>query len=139
MRLRWARAVVVLGLTGALVGVVPNGVSAVPARKVCRSTAFVTNGVSGTVSTIEEKARTTSPTAIAVGSSPQGVAVTPDGKTAFVVNGESDSVSTIDVKTRRKNPTDIPVGDRPDAVAVTPDGKPPSSPTASITRCRRST
>jgi YVTN family beta-propeller protein len=113
-RFRQVLVVVVLGVAGALVGVIPDEVSAVPARARCRPTAFVTNGVSGTVSTIGD---------IAVGSSPQGVAVTPDGKTVFVVNGVSDSVSTIDVKTRRKNPTDIGVGDRPDAVAVTPDGK----------------
>jgi YVTN family beta-propeller protein len=102
----------VLGLAGALVGVVPDGVSAVVARKDCRATAFVTR-VGGVVSTIDVTTRTKNPTDIAVGSIPVGLAVTPDGKTLFVVNRRSDSVSTIDVKTGTKNPTDIAVGSTP--------------------------
>jgi YVTN family beta-propeller protein len=117
---RWARGLVVFGLAGALVGVVPDGVSAVPTRSRCRPTAFVGNGASGTVSTIDVKTRTKNPADIPVGSVPPGVAVTPDGKTALVTNGFSNSVSTIDVKTRTKHPTDIPVGAMPSAVAVTP-------------------
>ena len=85
-RFRWVRGVVVLGLAGALVGVVPDGVSAVAARARCRATAFVTNAASGTVSTIDVKTRTKNPTDITVGAGPLGVAVTPDGKTAFVTN-----------------------------------------------------
>ena len=78
MRLfRWARGVVVLGLAGALVGVVPDGVSAVAARSRCRATAFVANQVSGTVSTIDVQSRTKNPTDIPVGSGPVGVAFTP--------------------------------------------------------------
>jgi YVTN family beta-propeller protein len=113
-RFRSVRGVLVLGLAGALVGVAPDGVSAVAARSRCRPTALVTNAVSGTVSMIDAKTRTKHPTDIAVGSFPFGVAVTPDGKTAFVVNGggppAGGSVSTIGVKTRTKDPTDIPVG-----------------------------
>jgi len=60
-RLRWVRGVVVLGLAGALLGVVPNGASAVAARARCRETAFVTNGGSGTVSTIDAQNRTKDP------------------------------------------------------------------------------
>jgi hypothetical protein len=52
-RFRWVRGVVVFGLAGALVGVVPDGVSAVEARKECHATAFVTNSGSDTVSTID--------------------------------------------------------------------------------------
>jgi YVTN family beta-propeller protein len=116
----------VLGLAGALVGVVPAGVSAVPPRGRCRVTAFVpnrfsgTNNFSGTVSTIDVKTRTKNPTDVTVGSSPVWVAVTPDGKTAFVTNYVSGTVSTIDVKTRSKDPIDIPVGSNPLSVAVTP-------------------
>jgi YVTN family beta-propeller protein len=117
---RWVRVVVVLGLAGALVGVVPVGVSAVPARKVCRATAVVTNAMSDSVSTIDVKTRTKHPTDVSVGSFPFGVAVTPDGKTAFVTNSSSGTVSTIDVKTRIKGPTDISVGTGPVAVAFTP-------------------
>ena len=68
---------VVVGLAGALVGVVPAGVSAVPARSPCRPTAFVTNYGDGTVSTIDVKTRTKNPTDIPVGRNPIGVAITP--------------------------------------------------------------
>jgi YVTN family beta-propeller protein len=76
-RYRWVLVVVVLGLAGALVGVVPDGVSAVPARSRCRATALVNNFTSGTVSTIDVKTRTKHPTDITVGTQPLGVAVTP--------------------------------------------------------------
>lgn len=66
------------------------------------------------------KTRTKNPTDITVGTNPNGVAITPDGKTAFVANNGSDSVSTIDVKTGTKHPTDIAVGPQPIRVAVTP-------------------
>src|ERR687897_537861 len=121
-RFRWARAVAVLGLSGALVAVVPDGVSAVAARSRCRATAFVANSRSGTVSTIDVKTKTKNPTDIPVGSGPFGVAVTPDGKTAFITNNGSGTVSTIDVKTRTKHPNDITVGANPKGVAVAPGG-----------------
>ena len=114
--------VVVLVLAGALVGVVPDWVSAVPARSRCRATAFVADGIGRIVSTIDVKTRTKNRTDIAVGTTPAGVAITPDGKTAFVTNN-SGTVATIDVKTRRKHPTDIPVGTGPAGLAFTPDGK----------------
>jgi YVTN family beta-propeller protein len=121
-RFRWVLVGLVLGLAGALVGVVPDGVSAVPARKECRSTAFVANTFSGTVSTIDVKTRTKNPTDIPVGPLPAGQAVTPDGKTLFVALRNSDTVSSIDVKTRTKNPTDIAVGSIPTGFKVSPDG-----------------
>src|SRR5262245_14800627 len=121
--MRWVRVVVVLGLAGALVGVAPERVSAVPARARCRPTVLVANGVSGTVSTIDAKTRRKDPNDILVGTQPVSVAVTPDGKTAFVANAGSGSVSTIDVKTRTKQPADIAVGSDPFGVAVPPDGK----------------
>src|SRR5262245_17768218 len=117
---RCVRGVVVLGLAGALVGVVPEGVSAAPVRARCRPTVVVTNQSSGTVSTIDVKTRIKNPADITVGSAPTGVAVTPDGKTAFVTNTLSGTVSTVDVKTRTKNPADITVGSTPTGVAVTP-------------------
>jgi YVTN family beta-propeller protein len=76
-RFRWVLGVVVLGLAGALVGVVPDGVSAVATRKECRVTAFVDNGTSDSVSTIDVKTRTKNPRDIPVGSGPVGVAFTP--------------------------------------------------------------
>jgi YVTN family beta-propeller protein len=122
-RFRWVRGVVVLALAGALVGVVPDEVSAVAGRGGCRPTAFVANGGSGTVSTIDVKTKRKNPRDISVGSSPFGMAITPDGKTAFVTNLYDKTVSTIDVKTKRKNPRDISVGSMPNRVAITPDGK----------------
>jgi YVTN family beta-propeller protein len=123
-RSRCVLVVLVVGLAGALVGVVPAGVSAAAARaRPCRWTAFVANPISGTVSTIDMKTRTKNPTDITVGTTPVGIAITPDGKTAFVANRDSGTVSTIDMKTRTKNPTDIPVGPRPGGVAFTPDGR----------------
>jgi len=111
-----------LGLAGALVSVVPDGVSAVAARARCRATAFVTYG-GDSVSTIDVKTRTKERPDIPLGEGAFGVAVTPEGKTAFVTHGRSGTVSTIDVKTTTKNPTDIPVGTSAAGVAVTPDGK----------------
>src|SRR5262245_14807306 len=121
--MRCLRVVVVFGLAGALVGVVPDGVSAVPARKECSATAFVTNALSASVSTINVKTRTKDSSDIPVGVDPFGVAITPDGKTVFVTNTNLGTVSTIDVQARKKNPSDIPVGTGPNRVAVTPDGK----------------
>ena len=122
-RFQSVRGLVVLGLAGALVGVVPDGVSAVAGRAPCRATAFVTNALSASVSTIDLKTRTKHPTDILVGRDPFGAAVTPDGKTVFVTNVNDGTVSTIDVKTRTKHPDDITVGSGPNRVAFTPDGK----------------
>src|SRR5512133_2425491 len=118
-RFESVRAVFVLGLSAALVGVVPGGASAVPARSRCRATAFVANTLSDSVSTIDVKTRTKNPTDITVGTPPLGMVFTPDGKTVFVGDRVDDTVSTIDVKTRTKNPTDITVGPRPLPHAVT--------------------
>src|SRR5215471_11871721 len=115
--------VVVFGLAAALVGAVPDSVSAVPARGRCRATVFVANELNDTVSTIDATTGIKNPADIAVGSAPVQVAVTPDGKTAFVANYGNGTVSTIDVKTRTKSPADIPVGTGPFGVAITPDGK----------------
>jgi YVTN family beta-propeller protein len=143
-RFRWARGVVVLGLAGALVGVVPSGGSAGAGRERCRATAFVT---SNPVSTIDVKTRTKHPDDIPIDPFPFGVAFTPDAKTAFVVaarpnpprvvhgkpeSGDIGTVSTIDVKTRTKHPSDIPVDPFPFEVAVTPDGKTAFVPHAGV-------
>jgi YVTN family beta-propeller protein len=60
--------------------------------------------------------------AIAVGSDPTGVAVTPDGKQAYVANHGSGNVSVIDTATNAVVAT-VRVGSGPYGIAVTPDGK----------------
>jgi YVTN family beta-propeller protein len=62
-------------------------------------------------------------TPIPVGTSPRGVAVTPDGKHAYVANVISNNVSVIDTSTNTAVGTPILVGDSPFLVAVAPDGK----------------
>src|SRR5262245_65720254 len=119
MRFQVVRAVVVLGLSGALVGVLPSSASAVSARSRCRATVFVTNTGSDTVSTSDVKSRNKQPADIAVGSLPAGVAITPDGNTAIVANG-GGTVSTIDVPTRTKDPSGNHARLGPNVVAVTP-------------------
>jgi YVTN family beta-propeller protein len=140
MRHRSVLGVVVFGLSGALVGVVPDGVSVAAGRAPCRATALVANTRSGTVSTIGVKTRTKNPTDIAVGSGPTTLAVTPDGKTAFVTNALRNTVSTIDVKTREKHPADVPVGARSrSGWRSRRTARPPSSPIRAAAPCRRST
>jgi YVTN family beta-propeller protein len=102
-------------------------------------TGFVSNGVTGTVSTIDVKTRKKTDD-IAVGSGSLVVALTPDGKTAFVTNNQSGTVSTIDVKTRKKDPGDIPTGSGPFSRCRSHrTARPRSSPTSSTARCRPST
>jgi uncharacterized protein YycO len=72
-RFRWIHGFLMLGLAGALVGVVPDGVSAV-ARSRCRATAFVAITANNTMSTIDAKTRTKHWTDIAVGANPLGKA-----------------------------------------------------------------
>jgi len=58
---------------------------------------------------------------ITVGSSPYGVAVTPDQQRVYVANANSDNVSVISTATNTVIAT-IPVGDEPYGLAVSPDG-----------------
>lgn len=58
---------------------------------------------------------------IAVGNSPYGVAIAPNGEYGFVANRGSDSVSRIDLATNTVTAT-IPVPDEPARVAFVPDG-----------------
>jgi len=62
---------------------------------------------------------------VAVGSSPQEVAITPDGKHAYVTNELSNDVSVIDTATNTLETTILvgPNGTDPEGVAITPNGK----------------
>src|SRR5262245_66268454 len=105
-RFPWARVVVVLGLAGALVGGVPDGVSAVAARGRCATTAFVANRLSDTVSAIDLKTRTKH-VAVSVGAAPLAVAATPDGDAACGTELRRGTESTNDLNTRTKHAVDM--------------------------------
>ncbi|MGW3269814.1 Ig-like domain repeat protein, partial [Streptomyces sp. NPDC001056] len=84
------------------------------------STVYVTNSGDGTVSVIDTGTQTVTNT-ITVGSSPFGVAVTPDGSQVYVANNGDGTVSVIDTATETVTNT-ITVGSAPVGVAVSPDG-----------------
>jgi YVTN family beta-propeller protein len=60
--------------------------------------------------------------AIEVGTDPQAIVATPDGRTVYVANGGSGTVTPISTATGRASPP-IQVGTDPAALAVTPDGR----------------
>src|SRR5665811_2105497 len=82
-------------------------------------TASPTNNVS-----VIDAATNTVVATVPVGSAPNGIAVTPDGKHAYVANFDSNTVSVIATSTNTVVAT-IPVGwgAAPGWVAITPDGK----------------
>jgi YVTN family beta-propeller protein len=59
---------------------------------------------------------------VLVGNTPEGVAVTPDGKHVYVTNIESNNVSVIATSTNTVVAT-VTAGIEPFGVAVTPDGE----------------
>ena len=86
-----------------------------------RSTAFVVNSGSGSVTPVDLVTRKALKP-IRVGSKPMAIAVTRDGRTAFVVNSGSSSVTPIDIATRRAI-APIAVGADPEAITLTADGR----------------
>ena len=60
---------------------------------------------------------------VAVGSWPQGIALTPDGKQLFVADYGSSDVYVIGTTTGAETVVPLPVGTKPTQVVVTPDGK----------------
>src|SRR5688572_17995048 len=82
--------------------------------------AYVTNGDSDNVSVIDTATNTVT-TTVAVGTGPDGVAITPDGAFAYVTNQRSDDVSVIGAASNTVTTT-VPVGSFPSDVAITPDG-----------------
>ena len=63
-------------------------------------------------------------TPVTVGTHPDAIAITPNGRTAYVANFGSDNVTPIDVATDTAAAVGswISVGSEPDAIAITPDG-----------------
>ncbi|HKB04653.1 MAG TPA: beta-propeller fold lactonase family protein, partial [Gemmataceae bacterium] len=59
------------------------------------------------------------------GSTPDALALSPDGKTLYVANADNNCVAVVDVEEPRKSAVKgfIPTGWYPTAVALTPDGK----------------
>ena len=72
------------------------------------------------------------------GSTPDALAIAPDGKTLYVANADNNCVAVIDVATPSRSQVKgfIPTGWYPTAVAVTPDGKRCWSASARETRPR---
>src|SRR5713101_2983544 len=83
--------------------------------------AYISNTGSSNVSVIATSSNTVTAT-IPVGSSPFGVAVTPDGSKVYVANANSNNVSVIATSSNAIIEPPIPVGSSPFGVAVTPDG-----------------
>ena len=59
---------------------------------------------------------------IAVGASPSGLAVTPDGRLLLSADRDADSVSVIDTATRKRLAT-IKVGERPFGITIDAEGR----------------
>jgi YVTN family beta-propeller protein len=82
--------------------------------------AYVTNFTSNDVSVVATASNTVVAT-VPVGTSPFGVAITPDGAFAYVTLIDSHAVSVIETMTNTVVAT-ISVGTNPQGVAITPDG-----------------
>ena len=83
--------------------------------------AYVTNGISGTVSVINLKKLRLIKT-ITVGTEPRGCALTPNGRFLYVANHTAGTVSIISTASRAVVGT-VPVGGNPTAVAVSNNGE----------------
>ncbi|MET8645927.1 cytochrome D1 domain-containing protein, partial [Streptomyces sp. NPDC004675] len=115
----WLRACVA-GLA-VLAGLALPAISSSPAWADPSPDAYVANGGSGNVSVIDTRTNTVVAT-VPVGSGPQGVASTPNGRRVYVANRGSNTVSVIDTRTNTVVAT-IPVGTMPLGIAITPNGR----------------
>ncbi len=84
------------------------------------SEAYVTNGVSGTVSVVSLQRRRVVAT-IPVGTEPRGCALTPNGRALYVANHTEGTVSIINTASRMEVGR-VAVGPNPMAIAVTNNG-----------------
>jgi len=82
--------------------------------------AYVTNGISGTVSVVNLAQRRVVRT-IRVGTEPRGCALTPNGTLLYVANHTEGTVAIIDTVTRQVVGT-VEVGRNPMAIAITNNG-----------------
>ncbi len=84
-------------------------------------TVYVDNYSDGTVTPIDLRDHIAGPP-VTVGSGPDGMVITPDGKLLYVANNNSNNVTVIDTSTNQVVTT-VPVGSVAADLAVTPDGK----------------
>ena len=90
---------------------------------------FVANAGSNDVSVISDgKVVETIKTSLSprdlVGSTPDALAISPDGKSLYVANADNNDVAVIDVAGKQSNVKGfIPTGWYPSALAISPDGK----------------
>jgi YVTN family beta-propeller protein len=82
--------------------------------------AYVANSGSNTVSIINTATGAVVAT-VSVGTTPTGVAITPNGSAVYVTNAGSNTVSIINTITRKVTAT-VSVGSGPNGVAITPNG-----------------
>ncbi len=73
---------------------------------------------------------------IAVGKSPSGIAVSPDGAKLYVANREADTVSVVDAAARREIAAVIPWASIPSASPSMRKPGAPTPPTSQVTTCR---
>ena len=78
----------------------------------------MTNLYSGTVTPITIATNKAGP-AIRVGTDPENIAITPDGRTVYVTNYDSGTVTPISTATNKPGHA-IRTGTRPFAIAITP-------------------
>ncbi len=97
--------------------------NAIAITKTAPYVAYVADGLTGTVSAITpDFSGGYSIRAIGVGTDPDAIAITPDGKTIYVANAGSGTVTPITTRNKSARQA-ITVGSDPDAIAITPDGK----------------
>src|SRR5438128_177655 len=97
-----------------------GGGAASSAQAATPYTAYVANWAANSVTPINTATNSLG-SAIAVGTSPAGVAITPDGNTAYVVNSGANTVTPITVATNAAG-TPITVGSAPIGIAISTDG-----------------
>ena len=90
---------------------------------------FVTNGGANSVSVLHgsqvvETIRTSLSPKDLIGSTPDALAISPDGKTLYVANADNNDVAVIDVSHEQSIVEGfIPTGWYPSALAISPDGR----------------
>ncbi|MFF1745259.1 YncE family protein, partial [Streptomyces mirabilis] len=82
---------------------------------------YVTNQQDNTLSVIDAHTYKVLAT-VRIGTAPEGVAVTPDGRNVYIANNGSAQVSVLDTR-NNKITTTVSVEKSPTGVSITPDGR----------------